>query len=68
MEEIRIESWAELHDALYADAWNEDLRVHRSGFAFRGRDDAADDLSTTLSQLGGDDATLERHLLRNFRK
>ena len=37
-------------------------------YAFRGRDDSADDLSASLSRLGGDNSTLERHLLRNFRK
>ena len=63
-----MESWVDLHERLFADAWNEELGLHRSDFAFRGRNDADDDLSTSLVRLGGDTATLEGHLLRNFRK
>ncbi len=68
METARVESWLELQERLFAETWNADLGLHRSDFAFRGRSDAADDLSTTLVRLGGDPATLEGHLLRNFRK
>jgi hypothetical protein len=68
VEEIRAESWAELHEQLYADSWNEELGLHRSNHAFRGRWDAADDLGTSLRRLGGNSATLEGHLLRSFRK
>jgi hypothetical protein len=60
--------WTELHDQLFADSWNEELGLHRSNFAFRGRSSAADDLSTSLIRLGGDPATIERPLLRHFRK
>jgi hypothetical protein len=66
--ESRVESWARLHEALFADSWNEELGLHRLHYAFRGRNDADDDLSTSIMRLGGDAATLERHLLRNFRK
>ena len=68
MEEIRAESWLELHELLYNDSWNEELGLHRSNFAFRGRWDADDDLGTSLRRLGGNSAALEGHLLRNFRK
>jgi len=68
MEEVRVSSWGELHERLFEGSWNPDLGVHRSDFAFRGRWDAADDLATSLVRLGGDAATLEGHLLRNFRK
>ena len=68
MEEIRVGSWIEVQEALFAGSWREDLRRHRSQHAFRGRDDAGDDLSTSLARLGGDAATLEGHLFRNFRK
>jgi hypothetical protein len=66
--ETRAEDWADLHERLFADSWNETLGLHRSNFAFRGHVDAADDLSTSLAKLGGDPAMLEGHLLRNFRK
>jgi FRG domain len=68
VDEIRVGSWAELQERLFADAWKEDLQRHRSDYAFRGRNDAGDALATSLARLGGDAATLEGHLLRNFRK
>jgi hypothetical protein len=68
MEELRVESWNELQDALFAEAWIEELGRHRSRYAFRGLSDARYRLETTLMRLGGNYAPLERHLLRNFRK
>ena len=65
---MRVESWADLHEAVFADAWHDELRRHRSNFAFRGADDAGDRLLTSLARLGGDYAELERRLLRSFRK
>jgi FRG domain len=68
VDEIRIGSWLELHERLFADSWDDELGLHRSRFAFRGRWNADDDLGTSLIRLGGDSATLEGHLLRAFRK
>jgi hypothetical protein len=68
MEELRVENWNELQDALFAESWIEEIGRHRSRYAFRGLSDARDRLETTLIRLGGDYAGLERHLLRNFRK
>jgi FRG domain len=67
VEEIRVSNWAELQEQLFADAWQPDLGRFRSNFAFRGRNDAAEDLRTSLLRLGGE-GSLERHLIRNFRK
>ncbi len=67
MEESRPAGWAELHETLFAGSWKLELQRFRSDFAFRGRNDAAEDLSTSLQRHGGDGA-LEGHLLRNFRK
>jgi hypothetical protein len=66
--EVRVATWEELQEELYAGAWREDIGRFRSGYAFRGRNDAAEDLSTSLQRLGGDVERLENHLLRNFRK
>jgi hypothetical protein len=66
--EIRIESWNELQDELYADAWQPELNRFRSPFAFRGTNGVEQSLETSLARLGGDFVKLERHLLRNFRK
>ena len=68
MQEIRVSTWTELQEALWADAWQESLSRFRSDFAFRGRNDAAEELVTSLQRLGGDARVLERHLLRNFRR
>lgn len=66
--DVRIDSWAQLQDELFADSWNPEIGRYRSRFAFRGLSDAAYRLETTLARLGGDFASLERHLLRNFKK
>ena len=68
MNETRVESWHELQDALFADAWDETLGRHRSRCAFRGCSDAEFTLDTSLMRLGGRYDELERHLIRNFRK
>jgi hypothetical protein len=67
VEELRPQGWAELHERLFEGSWKPKLERFRSDFAFRGRNDASEDLSTSLQRLGGDSA-LEGHLLRNFRK
>jgi len=68
VDELRAESWEQLHGLLYEESWQEDIRRHRSTWAFRGRSDAGEDLRTSLIRLGGDAAQLEGHLLRAFRK
>ncbi len=68
MEEIRVSSWTELNEVLYAGSWQESLGRFRSSWAYRGVGDAADDQRTGLMKLGGDYPRLEGHLLRNFRK
>jgi hypothetical protein len=68
MEEVRVESWNELHETLYRGSFNPVLGRNRSPYVFRGMSDAGSRLTTSLHRLGGDYAALERHLLRNFRK
>jgi len=68
MTELRISTFNELQEQLYHGSWKPPLRRFRSNFAFRGMEDARDDLSTTLSRLGGHYANQEGHLIRNFRK
>jgi FRG domain len=68
VEEVRVSSWAELQDVLFADSWQPQLRRFRSDFAFRGRNDVDEDLRTSLLRLGGNARDVERHLLRNFRR
>lgn len=63
---IRVQSWSELQERLYTDAYNPYLKRYRSSYVYRGMDDVSYDLSTSLNRLG--ESHLERHLLRNFRK
>ena len=65
--ERRVESWAELHELLFADLWNDELGLFRSSFAYRGNADASVALTSGLVRLGGD-VELERQLMRAFRK
>ncbi len=68
MTEIRLESWNQLLDELYAGSWNRDLNRFRSPYVYRGLSDMDYPLLTTLQRLGGNYASMENHLLRNFRK
>lgn len=61
-------SWEELLTELYADSWDATLQRHRSSFAFRGLADSAWQMPTSLIRLGGDFSSLEKHMLRNFKK
>ncbi|HET7572748.1 MAG TPA: FRG domain-containing protein [Gaiellaceae bacterium] len=67
MREHRAETWLQLQELLFADAWNDELRLFRSSWAYRGCTDAAADLTSGLDRLG-DDTGLERQLMRAFRK
>ncbi len=68
MEDIRITGWDELNTLLYEHSWQQPLGRFRSNLAFRGMQNARNDLSTSLTRLGGEYGNLEGHLLRNFRK
>lgn len=68
MREIRVQSWAELNEALFSDSWDERLFRHRSSFAFRGVADASLGLACGLARLGPQCAELEEPILRTFRK
>jgi hypothetical protein len=59
IDEIRVESWPELQEQLFSDSWQEKLGRFRSTFAFRGRNDAAEDLRTSLIRLGSDVRAIE---------
>jgi hypothetical protein len=68
MIEIVVQSWSELQDRLFADAWREPLGRFRSSLAYRGRQDAHESPRTSLMRLGGDVEKQELHVIRNFRK
>lgn len=66
--DIEIDSWIDLIEQLYADSWQDDIKRHRSNYAFRGLSDKDYDLRTSLIRLGGNYYDLEFHLMRNFVK
>ena len=68
MTEVRVNTWNELQEQLFADSWRPELMRFRSPFVFRGLSCVHFPLKTSLMRLGGNYPELERHLLRNFRK
>src|SRR5919199_324971 len=68
MNDIRVSSWAELNEVLYAGSWRAEIERFRAPYAYRGVPDATHDLRTSLSRLGERARELEGHILRNFRK
>lgn len=68
MREVRVRSWLELQDRVFADSWDESLKRHRSRCVFRGDCTADRPLANSLSRLGPRCRELELPLLRTFRK
>ena len=64
--DVRIKSWIELQEAVFADSWRPRIQRHRSSFVFRGVPRVSHTLDTSL-QTGGFVAH-EKHLLTSFRK
>jgi hypothetical protein len=67
MEDVRVQTWRELIDALY-DIPQTRFGRYRSDFVYRGLADQSWPLRTSLIRLGGAYPAVERPLLRNFRK
>jgi len=66
--DVRVSSWAELQEELFAGSWQDRLARDRPTLAYRGRPDASERLETSLARLGGNAHELEGHILRAFRK
>ena len=64
--EVRVETWPDLMSTLYQQDFDPALHRHRSAYVYRGLNDPEFDLTTSLSRQGS--TSLERHLLRNFKK
>lgn len=68
---VTPKSWEALQVELFADSWQEELRRHRSSWAFRGVSSSTYDLSSTLQRLGHQGAKqdlIEESLRRSFKK
>jgi len=68
MSDIRVSSWAELTEALYADAWHAEIGRFPLRLCVPRRGTARPGTAHRLTRLGGNFAEMEGHLLRNFRK
>ncbi|HEX6179314.1 MAG TPA: FRG domain-containing protein [Thermoanaerobaculia bacterium] len=66
MSDVRVGSWLELQEAVFANSWQATISRHRSNFVYRGVPRVSHALETTL-QTGGFVAK-EHHLLTSFRK
>ncbi len=66
--DIRVETWAALQEALFHDSYRQELQRYRSPYVYRGLGDANYDLKTSLMRLGGNYPEVEKHLIRNFHK
>jgi FRG domain len=64
--DVKVNSWIELQEAMFADSWRPRIQRHRSAFVFRGVPRVSHTLDTSL-QAGGFVAH-EKHLLSSFRK
>lgn len=67
IEVITPGSWPDLEEALHQRSWNPELKRFRSPFVFRGQAYDAP-LTTSLQRLSGSPRSIERHLVRAFRK
>lgn len=63
-----IRNGGELHELLFAGTYNNEISRIRSPYLFRGVNNAAFDLYSSLMRLNHDHADVERPLFRNFRK
>lgn len=66
--DIIVESWAQLVEEVYHDAWKPTLGRFRSDYAFRGLSDSRYRLENSFLRNCGMRPELEYHILRNFRK
>lgn len=67
-DDVRVGSWGELTEALFAGSWQEPLQRHRLSCAFRGQSALEQTLITSLARMGEDAWRLETAMLRAFRK
>jgi hypothetical protein len=66
--ERRVSTWAELEEELFSETWNPTIKRFRSTFAYRGISDASYSLKNSLSRLGTPYPTMERNLIKQFKK
>lgn len=68
MQEIIIHNWDELQHAIFDGVWDADILRYRDNRVYRGMADASWGLVPSLNRVCAHDMTLERQMLRSFRK
>ncbi len=68
MQDIIIHNWDELQHAIFDGVWDADILRYRDNRVYRGMADANWGLVPSLNRACAHDMTLERQMLRSFRK
>jgi len=68
MKQIIIHSFEELQTVIFKDTWNDRLMRYRDNRVYRGMADGSWSLEPALLRACAHDLSLEKHMLRSFRK
>lgn len=68
MQETVIRNWAELQSAIFDGVWDENILRYRDNRVYRGMTDRNWGLAPSLNRVCAHDMTLEKQMLRSFRK
>ena len=68
MQETVIHNWTELQAAIFDGVWDENILRYRDNRVYRGMTDRDWGLAPSLNRVCAHDMTLERQMLRSFRK
>lgn len=68
MQEIVIHSFEELQKEVFRDVWDEKLKRYRNSMVYRGVADSKWGLLPSLNRLCFHDLSLEKHIIRSFKK
>ncbi len=68
MQDTIIKSWDELQAAIFIDVWDPDILRYRDNCVYRGASDQRWALLPSLNRNCAHDLTLERQMLRSFKK
>ena len=68
MQEIVIRGWDELQSAIFQDVWDPVILRYRNNCVYRGMADIRWGLLPSLNRACGHDLTLEKPMLRSFKK
>ena len=68
MQETVIHSWDELQSAIFRGVWDETIMRYRDNSVYRGMADKDWGLAPSLNRVCAHDLTLEKQMLRSFKK